>query len=295
MTIKKEQPTPYYHKPPMRLRDFEIYHNKDYSLEHVVKNSHPYYEFYFLISGDVTYIVEEKEYYLKSGDVILISPHQEHEAFINVKKKQPYERYVLWLNPEYLKRLSSKKTNLLLPFEKIFFYSSHLTLMPDMKIIISNLLEHIFIESVSNEYGADLLTNSHIIELLVHIAKIKLFQRIFYDKYIVENKKNAPIIMDILFYINENIYENILIEDISSQFFISRSHLSKIFQEDIGISIHQFIIKKKLFLAKQDLLNGQPVNDVCTKYNFGNYSSFFRAFKLEFGQSPRDFKRSYEN
>lgn len=256
-----------------------------------MKNIHPYYEFYFLVSGDITYYVSDVAYQLKPGDAMLIPPYTEHEGFISTQKSIPYERYVLWLNPDFLNRLSSAKTGLVFPFENDNPYSTHFSMMPDMKIVITSLLEHILSESLSNEYGADLLTNSHIIELFVHLSRIKLFQRNFYNKYIIASSTAAPIMVEILEYINQYIYETLLIDDIATHFFLSRSHLSKIFKESIGMSLHQFIIKKKLFLAKQDLLSGMTVQSICEKYSFGNYSSFFRAFKAEFGLSPRDLKK----
>lgn len=247
MTIKKIPPTPYYHKPPMRFQDFEIYHNKDYSLEHIVENTHSYYEFYFLISGDTLYIVDGNEYHLKSGDVILIAPEQVHEAFINTKNPDAYERYVLWMDPKFLERLSTAKTNLLLPFQNTAISGSLLSLTPDMKIVVNNLLELIFTYSVSQEFGADLMVNSYIIELLVNVARIKLFQKNYYEKYFPQNEKISFIISDIFNYINEHIYENILVEDVASRFFISRPHLSKIFKKEVGFSLHQFIVKKSYF------------------------------------------------
>lgn len=136
-------------------------------------------------------------------------------------------------------------------------------------------------------------TNSYVIELLVHIAKIKLFQQdSYFEQRLSENMGNNSLVLNVLNYINEHIYEEIRIQDITDSLFVSRSYLSKIFNEEMGLSLHQFIIKKKLFLARQDLLTGIPVRDICHKYSFGNYSSFFRAFKLEFGQSPRMVKKT---
>ncbi len=292
MSVKKPEPTPYHHKAPMRFQDFEIYYNKDTVLTHIVENKHDYYEFYFLISGSVTYDIDDVSYQLKSGDVILLAPNQVHKALINTQDGSPYERFVLWLSPSYLERLSSQKTDLLLPFQNTYITKSHLSLAPDMKLIIHTLLNHLYTCSLSQEYGADLMINSYIIELLVHIARIKLFQKDFYfEKHFVSNDKNSKLLIDILSYIDEHIYEELRIEEITLKFFISRSHLAKLFTKEIGLPIHQFIIKKKLFLARQDLLSGMSVNDICSKYNFGNYSSFFRAFKLEFGQSPSKLKR----
>lgn len=287
---KTPAPLPYYHKPPLRSRDFEIHHNLDFALEHIKPNSHEHYEFYFLISGNVTFQVEHAKYHLRNGDAILIGPHQYHFATINNGPDIPYERYVLWLNPAYLERLSSSKTDLMRSFHQDHFTTAHLRLGKDMQLICQNLLQSILINAGSQEYGSDLLTNSYIIELLVHIARIRLFQQLPYAEEISDHLSNNPIVLDALSYIGEHIYENIKVQDITERLYISRSYLSKIFQEELGISIHQFILKKKLFLARQDLLNESSINETYQKYGFGDYSSFYRAFKSEFGLSPRNLK-----
>lgn len=288
---KNIAPSPYYHKPPLRSHDFEIHHNLDFNLNHITPNTHDYYEFYFLISGDVSYRIEQKNYHLRSGDVILIAPGQYHAATINNCSGQPYERYVLWLNSKYLNRLSSSKTDLMRSFQQSRFTTAQLRLSNDMQRTCQNLLQSILIHAVSQEYGSDLLIDCYIIELLVHIARIMLFQQTPYTEHIGSHLSDNPVLLSALQYIMEHIYENIKIQNITDHLYVSRSYLSKIFQDELGISIHQYIMKKKLFLARQELLNDIPIKEVYQKYCFGNYSSFFRAFKAEFGLSPRDLKK----
>lgn len=116
-------------------------------------------------------------YHLKEGDIILVSPHQLHKAQINTQENLPYERFVLWLDPSYLKRISSHKTDLFIPFQKNYITKPHLCLSPNSKLTIQNLLNQLYTCQTSQEYGSDLMINSYIIELLVHIARIKLFQK----------------------------------------------------------------------------------------------------------------------
>lgn len=281
---KKTSPSSFHPKPQMQNNNFQIYYNKDKSLQKIDSHVHKYYEFYFLISGDITYTIDERNYHLKAGDVILIHPNQYHRASINTNINVAYERYVLWLHPKYLKDLSSPKTDLLFPFQKINLTSSHIPLTRDIQMLVNNLLQMILIHSNSHEYGSDLLTNCYIIELLVHIAKVKLFQQTIYFE---KDFGNNPIVLSALNYITEHIGEDIKVKDITDYLYVSRSYLSKLFSSTMGLSIHQYIIKKKLYLAKQELLSGSSINNIYQKYGFGNYSSFFRAFKNEFGLSPR--------
>ena len=72
---------------------------------------------------------------------------------------------------------------------------------------------------------------------------------------------------------------------------------SRQFTEFMGISIYSYIVKKKLYLSKQELIGNSMIKDAYLMYGFGDYSSYFRAFKKEFGMSPRqmlNFFRSSE-
>lgn len=298
MNEKKPEPSPYYHKPPMRSKTFEIYYNRDYTLEQIVPNRHNYYEFYFFISGTTTYFIDNKKYNLQSGDTLLISPNQYHYAQIDTSTKEAYERYVLWLNPSYLEELSSERSNLSAIFQNSKINSSQIRLPKDAYTVLLRLLEKIFINSKSQNYGADLLTNAGVIELLVTLAQFKLFYRnkeiepdILLNSPVRPNTDNS-LIYNVLNYINTHVFDQITVNDICRYFYVSRSSLSAKFQKELGMSIHQYIIKKKLFLAKQELVGGMPIQNIVEKYNFGSYTSFYRAFKSEYGQSPQKFKNS---
>lgn len=280
---EKPIPLPYHHKPPMRFKNFEIHYNSDQDLTHIQSNQHDYYEFFFLISGAIDFFVDGHKHSLLPGDVLLIAPRQEHHSVI--VRGTPYERYVLWLDPGYVSALSSPSTNLSLAFQKSLASNGHITPDAEMRDLVHRLLESLLIASQSKGYGTDLLISAYIVELLVALAQFHLFSQPI-DTF-SSAPMTKPIVKNTLNYINEHIYESISVQEIANALFVSRSYLSKVFSEEMNIPLHQFISKKKLFLAKQDLVAGTSLKDVVTKYNFGDYSSFFRAFKQEFGQSPK--------
>lgn len=285
-------PTPYHHKLPLRFKNYDIFYNKDYTLTRIAPDQHNYYEFYFLISGCVTYYVNSRKYTVKSGDIMLISPGQEHSSIID--NSVPYERYVLWLSLGYVDSLSSERTNLSYIFQSSHITSPHIKLRNDRMQHIKLLLNQIFINSKAQNYGSDLLSNAYIIELLVLLAQESLFSSnsiISYRPTELQNK-NFSLTLSVLKYIEDHIYESIHINDICEYFFVSRSYLSKIFSEQLGLPIYRYIMKKKLYLARQDILDGLSIQSVTEKYQFGNYSSFYKAFCKEFGQGPSLFKKN---
>ena len=83
--------------------------DKDFSS--VSLHSHDFFELYFFIAGDASYIIENGHYRLSTGDILLISPDNLHQLDID-DSRATYERIVLWLNPRYVKRLSTAATDL---------------------------------------------------------------------------------------------------------------------------------------------------------------------------------------
>ena len=59
-----------------------------------------------------------------------------------------------------------------------------------------------------------------------------------------------------------------------------------------GSTIGGYLLTKRLFLAKELIAAGTPITEVCYSCGFQNYSTFSRAYKKSFGESPRDYRQS---
>ena len=89
-------------------------------------------------------------------------------------------------------------------------------------------------------------------------------------------------------YLNEHLTEDISIDSLSETFFLSRYHLMHSFKEETGYTIGNYLSTKRLLLARDLILQGEPITNVCYECGFRNYSTFSRAFKKNFGYSPRE-------
>ncbi len=90
--------------------DFELFHYKDEPPLDIGFHNHDFYEIYFFISGKVTYIVEGKSYNAKPGDIFLINNREVHKPVMEYGCV--YERIVIWVDPDFIKRNSTESTNL---------------------------------------------------------------------------------------------------------------------------------------------------------------------------------------
>ena len=89
-------------------------------------------------------------------------------------------------------------------------------------------------------------------------------------------------------YIAEHINEPISVEDIAKELNVSASHLAHSFKKQMNISIHQYILKKKLVIAHHKILDGTPATQAAIECGFNDYSGFYKQFKKMFNKAPSD-------
>ena len=76
---------------------------------------------------------------------------------------------------------------------------------------------------------------------------------------------------------------------------MSQSTISQTFKNKLGVSFYRCVTQRRLIAAKSLIIEGAPMESVSQKVGFSDYSSFYRAFKQEFGISPRQFRKKQES
>lgn len=269
----------------MVTSSYEFFHNIDDQQLTVDYHTHDFYEIFFFVSGDVTYLVEGKSYKLRPGDIIIINNKELHRPLIEQGKV--YERFVIWMNPDYLRSLSEEHTDLLLCFEENARVRYNL-LRPseEMLALLRKLLYKLENVYYKTNYGYDVLQKSIVMELFVCLNKAYLETNAEEIEGDIEyNDKISAVVS----FINDNLAGDLSLNALSSEFYISKFHLLREFHKYTGFTIHQFIRQKRLIKAKAVLREGGSVKDAYIQSGFANYSNFSKSFKEEFGASPRGF------
>lgn len=90
----------------------------------------------------------------------------------------------------------------------------------------------------------------------------------------------------LLKHINLHINENLSLDELAQRFNLSKFYLTRRFKELTGLSLHQFIVKKRLTRARYLISVGTDPYCAAVEAGFNNYSHFSRTFKAYFGQNP---------
>ena len=276
---------PFSTRQKMLDTDFEIYRYRDSYLSEVELHHHDFYEVYFFLSGSVTYTIESRQYQLKPGDILLISPLELHQPMIQ-SGKEVYERVVLWVNSGYLKRLSSLESDLTACFDLNSPRHANLLRLDAVSVRrLQDMADALIDEKANHHFGWDLNSRALLTRIFVELNRQLLEAP---DGFEMPGEPDG-VVPEVLRYINENFNNEISLDSLSEHFFVSKYHLSREFKRLVGTSVYRYIIQKRLIMAKQKMLSGLNPTDVYCNCGFGDYANFYRAFRAEYGISPKEF------
>ena len=283
--MKKNLQTAFLSRQYMLSRDFELYYYEDKSLSKVDLHSHDYYEFYFFLEGDIEMQIGKSLSSVVTGDIILIPPGVPHKTIIK-NKTVPYRRFVFWISKEYCEHLLTVSPVYGYVMQHVQKHSSYIFHTDRVAFNgVQYKLLCILEEMRSDRFGREVKIALDVEDLILHINRMVHAQHV--------PKKNATehsLYQMLVEYIEEHITEDLSLESLSEKFYVSKYHISHLFTDNTGIPIHQYITKKRLGLCREAILGQMSISDAYQLFGFGDYSSFYRAFKKEYGISPKDYR-----
>ncbi len=247
---------------------YEAFHYKDTKAANVEVHHHDFYEVYNLLAGDVSYWVDGHTYHLRPGDLLLISPMELHRPVI--QEGVNYERFVLWINKNYLDALS--KDGLL---TQCFNQNSNHFRGGAVTVLLSNLIK----EQQGNKYASKLCADGIFLQIMAELNRLSPVG--------LQQNSSKELVANILDHISNHYDQDLSLDQLAEQFHVSKYHLSHEFKRETGTSIHHYITLKRLAAARQLLMDGKTPGDVYISCGFRDYTVFYKAFKAEYGSSPK--------
>ena len=248
-------------------------------------HSHDFYEMLYCREGEgVQYLVGAERYRLQSGDIVIVSPGVSHRPLLPDEMHVPYKREIVWFSREFVEHMQ-----IMLPMQRLDLSSRDMLFLrtkDTMWEFLGEMFRRGVKEAERDKPESDGIVLGNTVIILSYIARAL---------GVVDGAQPAaekPELLErVMAYIEGNIGQHITLEDTAKHFYVSVSTITQLFRQKMGISFYRCVTQRRLIAAKTLIQNGQTLEDVSRAVGFTDYSSFYRAFKKEYGITPRQFSR----
>lgn len=266
---------------------------QEYSLHHLIDDQdfsmgfhcHNFIEVYLSISGGRDFIIDDRIYNIRPGDLFVNNTLEAHRVI--AREGERYERYVWEFKPSFVLPFCTEKTDLLhYVYKRPEHFSNRVPLSREQFSELTGLCSA-YEQAEKASYGSDVLRRVLYIEMLTLIAGA------YHDSEDVQREEggsgNMDLIGQLMEYITGHISEDLSLDRLAEQAGLSKNHLCKVFRDQTGTTVNRYIVTRRIAEAKMLLAGGSSVTDACYGSGFNDLSHFIRTFHHAVGVTPGKF------
>lgn len=269
---------------PMKLKNLEVIQIGESCLEpkFEVANHNQYcFEISYIISGSGFFYTNDKKTEVHPGDVIFTPNKGTHLICSSTEEKLFYS--YIGFNFNNHSDISGEMIDF---FNQKSDFSIHSA--EDIYDCYKNLIN----EFCYNEYPESLLVESFLLQIIIQTYRLAT------NNNTKNNRQNDFSSKQLTYlvrkYVEENIFKNITVKEISLDLGYSVCHISHVFSKQMDIPLKKYISNSKISKAKELMESHRfTITEISEKLNFSNPQSFSRTFFRETGSSPSDYIKNH--
>lgn len=263
---------------------YEVYEKQGAPTGATSFHYHNFYEVIYVLEGGYSCLLGNQTYRLKKGDFLLTDCNVMHKYYPIEEKPDSSRRIILWITKAMLDKLSDGTMDLSACFRVSDTYAYHFPVYYEemlrgylMKLVMSELVE-------GQLEGSKEVMDRGYLTLFFAYLNLLCSRREYLFKE--EETISHPLVETVSSYIDTHIQEPIMVDELAQLVHMSKYHFLRKFKDLTGVTVHAFIVNKRLIRAVEGLRNGKSITQVYQESGFSDYSSFLRNFKRTFGVSP---------
>ena len=235
---------------------------------------HNVYEINYVLQGDGKCIVEGKEFHLHPKALFLMRPYEYH--YVQPKATVPYNRIIINFDEQILP--GSLKAHSLLQMGGGNYFSLAESTSP----------LHSALEALKGviPLSGNGMKNTPEAEAFLRATIPQILLLLTPEQPKAALGEDSGVAVRIIEYLKRHLNEELFLEEIAKEFFVSKYHLCRVFREQTGGSIFSYFNAKRMALAQQMIAGGEKATIVAEKLGFRDYSTFYRAYRKQTGTSP---------
>jgi len=213
----------------------------------------------------------EKKYIVKQGQLAIINPFSMHSGSLCGKNKIS----TIYFDGDFIR-----------DFQKDIFNTKEY--IPFSKVIIDDKKEYSNFLKLFNILKSDAFCMQK--QEAVVLFLTNLMKKYCQIKPVNPKKYLAKDIKD---YLDKNFKEPLKLQTVAKEFLITEYHLIRLFKKEFGLTPYQYILNKKINLAKELLAKQEPIAQVAIECGFKDQSHLYKYFKDVFSFSPKEYQDSF--
>lgn len=151
----------------------------------------------------------------------------------------------------------------------------------------AELLQRVYHTAAAEDYVRDM----HINELLASLLSL-LMQSGWSPANQRSAAANRYALSDVKAWLDQHYHEKIALDDLADKFFINKFYLTRLFKEQYGSSIVNYVLSLRVSRAKELLrFTGLSVEEIGAQCGFPDANYFSRAFRKIEGISPSEYRK----
>ena len=271
--------------------DYEVYEKQGAPMGAISFHYHNFYEIIYVLEGEYSSLIEDRTYQMKKGDFLLIDQNVLHKYHYVEKKHDSSKRIILWVTPQMLASLSEGDMDFTACFRGKESCAYHFPIYYEellqgylLKLAMTQMQE-------SSDPGAKKVLDRGCLTLFFVYLNILCSK----EEYLFAQKElvSHPMVEQVSAYIETHLGERITVDDLAEQVHMSKYYFLRKFKELTGVTVHNYIIDKRLIKACEALHSGVNVTECWRMTGFSDYTSFLRNFREKFGVSPGKYREYY--
>ena len=243
---------------------------------------HDHFEIMLPLTSPGNIFVNDQVYPLERGTLYLIGESTLHRTMANGF----HSRYILHISRKALTDLSTPQTDFTQLMQVNF---RRATLDNEQMTELIELFQDLERNNNDGTFGSDIRQTVALLRLLIKLAPTLNAAT---AGEAIRNKdflRVAPI----LDYIRDNLAEPLSLDQIASQFYLSKHYLCRIFKSATGFSVMEYIIYSRVLRARQLLQEGVSVQQAGEMSGFSDNSHFIRTFGHLTGVTPGRYAKEH--
>lgn len=272
-------------RPGKNLYYFFDYDERSYSINMEFQHFHQFYEMCIFLDDKAGHLINGVWFDMRCCDIVALRPSLLHKTFY--PEGQPSKRLIIQFSiPPMISAFENCMKSVYSIFEgdcPIYRFED-----PYKKAVLEKLNDIYYLSQNPNEL-TDLAIHNKFIEFL---SLIYLYR----DKNVYSNRSDFDNITNKVYsitaYIHSHFTEDISLESVSREFFISSYYLSHQFKRITGFTLTDYVQLTRVRNAQTLLLStDKPITDIAFLCGFSSFSQFNRAFNKFLHLSPSAFRK----